>query len=203
MDANSITNYLNEVFQEIAINGVTSQNSNAIEAFLIEILDSGDYSIFTSTLFLNLIFLLETKETSLVIKHLVQEVKLKSLRIVYTSGSSYDSNISTTAVTTTNNNQCCNNKSSDEDELPLFEGLDLPPEGMNAFAKKIDIEDGKEVVRTYLIDHTGQALQLLNVEIKEFIEDLSKLNNNLLDQTYDVIKNQEISENVPLTEDDL
>lgn len=203
MDANSITNYLNEVFQEIAINGVTSQNSNAIEAFLIEILDSGDYSIFTSTLFLNLIFLLETKETSLVIKHLVQEVKLKSLRIVYTSGSSYDSNISTTAVTTTNNNQCCNNKSSDEDELPLFEGLDLPPEGMNAFAKKIDIEDGKEVVRTYLIDHTGQALQLLNVEIKEFIEDLSKLNNNLLDQTYEMTMKQTISEGVPLTEDDL
>lgn len=202
MDANSITNYLNEVFQEIAINGVTSQNSNAIEAFLIEILDSGDYSIFTSTLFLNLIFLLETKETSLIIKHLVQEVKLKSLRVVYTSGSNYDSGVSTAAVTA-NNNQCCNNKSSDEDELPFFEGLDLPPEGMNAFAKKIDIEDGKEVVRTYLIDHTGQALQLLNVEVKEFIEDLSKLNNNLLDQTYDVIKNQEISDNVPLTEDDL
>ena len=202
MDANSITNYLNEVFQEIAINGVTSQNSNAVEAFLIEILDSGDYSIFTSTLFLNLIFLLETKETSLIIKHLVQEVKLKSLRVVYTSGSNYDSGVSTAAVTT-NNNQCCNNKSSDENELPFFEGLDLPPEGMNAFAKKIDIEDGKEVVRTYLIDHTGQALQLLNVEVKEFIEDLSKLNNNLLDQTYDVIKNQEISDNVPLTEDDL
>ena len=201
MDANSITNYLNEVFQEIAINGITSQNSNAVEAFLIEILDSGDYSIFTSTLFLNLIFLLETKETSLIIKHLVQEVKLKSLRVVYTSGTNYENSVNYDS--SNDNSQCCNNKSSDEDELPLFEGLDLPPEGMNAFAKKIDIEDGKEVVRTYLIDHTGQALQLLNVEIKEFIEDLSKLNNNLLDQTYDVIKNQEISENVPLTEDDL
>lgn len=201
MDANSITNYLNEVFQEIAINGITAQNSNAVEAFLIEILDSGDYSIFTNTLFLNLIFLLETKETSLIIKHLVQEVKLKSLRVVYTSGTNYENSVNYNS--SNNNSQCCNNKSFDEDELPLFEGLDLPPEGMNAFAKKIDVEDGKEVVRTYLIDHTGQALQLLNVEIKEFIEDLSKLNNNLLDQTYDIIKNQEISENVPLTEDDL
>ena len=199
MDANCITDYLNEIFQEIAINGITLQNSNAIEEFLIKILDSEDYSVFTSTLFLNLIFLLETKDTSLIIKHLVQEVKLKSLRIIYTSGSNYENNNSFSNKQNCDNNTNC----SDEEELPFFEDLDLPPKGKNAFAKTIVVENGKEIIKTYLIDHTGQALQLLNTEVKEFIEDLNKLNNNLLDQTYEMTMKQTISEGVPLTEDDL
>lgn len=192
MDTNSITNNLNRLFQEVTLNSITSENVGAIELFLTSIIDSNNYQIFNDHMFLNLIFLLETQESSsYVIKHLLREVKLKSLRLMYTQGSAETSN------------ECCYNQ-QEREELPWFTDLPaLPAEGEISFAKTITQQDGQEIIKTYKIDHTGRALELVNTEINEYNEELETLNDSMLERVLKNINDTTLSDFVPLTEDDL
>jgi hypothetical protein len=128
-----------------------------------------------------LVFLIETKESSLIIKHLLSEIKLKSLRSIYLAKNETgvkEKDSLQKEISQNTESVCCG---KDEDELPCFPELDLPPEGYLSKAQQVLYENGKEIIKTFMIDHTGQAVQILNIEVNETDEELDKLNNNLLD----------------------
>ena len=85
MDTNFSSNNLNQLFQDVTLTSVNDRNVLQIETFLTNLIDSNDYEVFNSPIFMNFIFLLDSSETSFIIKHLIREIKLKSLRLVYTS----------------------------------------------------------------------------------------------------------------------
>jgi len=88
--------------------------------------------------------------------------------------------------------------------LPWFTDLPaLPAEGEISFAKTITQQDGQEIIKTYKIDHTGRALELVNTEINEYNEELETLNDSMLERVLKNINDTTLSDFVPLTEDDL
>ena len=185
MDINNTRDNLNTLFQEIVSTSVNDTNISQIETFLINIIDGKDYEIFSDLTFINLIFLLDSStQTTFLLKHLINEIKQKSLRLLYTNGGSQE--------------ECCDKK-----EFPVFDNLpSYPPVGQTSRAKRA-YEDGDDlVVETYIIDHTGKALELVSIERQEHNEQFDALNDSILERALKSIPEQ-LSSNVPLTEDDL
>ena len=191
MDANFSSNNLNQLFQDVTLASVNDRNILQIETFLTNLIDSNDYEVFNNPILMNFIFLLDSSETSFIIKHLVREIKLKSLRLVYTSKQRQDDEV----------NKCCMR----EEELPLFTDLpSLPPPGETSFARQVYQENGNEIIKTYLIDHTGQALELVSVETNEYESEFATLNDSVIERAVREVNGEDpLSLLVPLTEDDL
>ena len=191
MDANVSSNNLNQLFQDVTLASVNDRNILQIETFLTNLIDSNDYEVFNNPILMNFIFLLDSSETSFIIKHLVREIKLKSLRLVYTSKQRQDDEV----------NKCCMR----EEELPLFTDLpSLPPPGETSFARQVYQENGNEIIKTYLIDHTGQALELVSVETNEYESEFATLNDSVIERAVREVNGEDpLSLLVPLTEDDL
>lgn len=191
MDTNFSSNNLNQLFQDVTLTSVNDRNVLQIETFLTNLIDSNDYEVFNSPIFMNFIFLLDSSETSFIIKHLIREIKLKSLRLVYTSKQRQDNEIVGCSM--------------QEEELPLFTDLpSLPPPGETSFARQVYQENGNEIIKTYLIDHTGQALKLVNVETNEYESEFATLNDNVIERAVREVNGKDpLSSLVPLTEDDL
>lgn len=191
MDTNFSSNNLNQLFQDVTLTSVNDRNILQIEAFLTNLIDSNDYEVFNSPILMNFIFLLDSSETSFIIKHLVREIKLKSLRLVYTSKQRQDNEIIGCSM--------------QEEELPLFTDLpSLPALGETSFARQIYQENGNEIIKTYLIDHTGQALELVNVETNEYESEFATLNDSVIERAVKEVNGKDpLSSLVPLTEDDL
>lgn len=86
MDANnSINNFLTTLFQEISISGIQDSNKNQIEIFFTTILDTPNTDVFKHPLFYQLLLLIDREPiTNKVLSLLVEEVKLKALRVAFT-----------------------------------------------------------------------------------------------------------------------
>lgn len=86
MDANnSINNFLTALFQEVSISGIQESNKNQIEIFFTTILDTQNTEVFNHPLFYQLLLLIEREPiSSKVLSLLVEEAKLKALRIAFT-----------------------------------------------------------------------------------------------------------------------
>lgn len=195
MDHNSITNDLTALFQDVALNGVTNDNVDIIANLFMIILDDNNFTIFNNPLIANLIYLIEMNESSILIKHLVTEFKLKSLRLIYTNKNSL---MQEDCAAPSSQKQCC---TENEEDLPLFTNLiDLPPEGSFSRAKKIEEINGKKIIKTYRINHRGQAVELLGVEEQDFNKELEQLNDSVIER---VLKGVTNAKKTPLTEDDL
>lgn len=85
MDGNRIIVNLSNIFQDVALNGVNDQNIEAITEVLALVVDSNDLTIFNSPLLHNLFYILENNNTSsIILQQLIAEIKLKSVRLIYT-----------------------------------------------------------------------------------------------------------------------
>lgn len=86
MDAyNSINNFLTSLFQDVSINGLNDSNKNQIEQFFITILDTPYQEAFNNPLLYQVILLLEREPFSnKILSLLIEEVKLKGLRVAFT-----------------------------------------------------------------------------------------------------------------------
>lgn len=210
MDSTNITNHLISLFQQVTLYGVTDENTDELQEVLITILDSNDPALFNNLILTNLIYILELNEPSILMKHLITEVKLKSLRLIYTNRiqimgmGTPTAQKSAPTLMTAMPKECCKK----EEELPLFTNLSsLPKEGSYSRAKKIIRKDGKEFINIYRIDHTGQAIELLESKEKLVDDELHRLNNNIIERVLENIdKHHEQSTppaTAPLTEQDL
>ena len=87
MDAyNSINNFLISLFQNVSAFGITEENKNQIEQFFVTILDTPDINAFKNPLLFQLILLLKReKNSNKVIDLLIEEIELKSVRVLFTS----------------------------------------------------------------------------------------------------------------------
>lgn len=85
MDANnSINNFLTSLFQDVSINGVHDGNKYQIEQFFITILDTPYQEAFNSPLLYQMLLLLEREpSTNKILSLLIEEVKLKGLRVAF------------------------------------------------------------------------------------------------------------------------
>lgn len=84
MEQKSLRDYLNQFFQEITLNGLTEENLNNIEVFLSQVIDSSEVNIFGDILIYNFLNLLKNQNSStFILNHLIKEVELKGLRLVY------------------------------------------------------------------------------------------------------------------------
>ena len=164
MERESFKSNLIAAFQDVSVNGVTEINADIIQSMLMNVLDSNDISLFTDPVLTNLIFLLDLNASSILIQHLIHEFKLKSLRLLYTMAQQFE---------------------EEPQDLPMFTDLpNLPAPGTLGQARRVERFSDKEIVTTYEIDHTGQALRLVSVEeIATSKSDLDTLNNNVIDLT--------------------
>ncbi len=206
MDYNSIINNLNTAFQNIVLEGATENNLELITSTLLDVVDTTDLAIFNSPLLNNLIYFLEINHIStILISQLISEIKLKSLRLIYTNKNKILLNDEANTI------EVKNNASNADDELPRFTSLpSLPEVGSYGRAKMVSYKDGKEQIKTYRIDHTGQAIELLEIEEHPH-HDFSQLNDNVIDRVLSEMDNPnskrckapEVRKTKPLTEEDL
>ena len=85
MDAyNSINNFLTSLFQDVSINGLNDSNKNQIEQFFITVLDTPYQEAFNNPLLYQVLLLLERESsTNKILSLLIEEVKLKGLRVAF------------------------------------------------------------------------------------------------------------------------
>lgn len=202
MDYNSISDYLITLFQDVSLNGVNDNNLQDIESSLTMVLDSDDIKLFNHIALVNLIYLLDSSTTSTILIHrLVAELKLKSLRLIYTGRIN---------LTITEDTKCCMGRPSEEkttqEELPLLKNLpSLPPYGEVGIGRtKTLVGSGEELITEYEIDHTGQALKVLS-SYRQKIDELTELNDNVFDRVLKSIDEKESQQTTTavLTEADL
>ena len=202
MDYNSISDYLITLFQDVSLNGVNDSNLQNIESGLTMVLDSDDIKLFNHIALVNLIYLLDSSNTSTILIHrLVAELKLKSLRLIYTGRIN---------LAITEDAKCCtghpSEKKTTKEELPLLKNLpSLPPYGEIGIGRtKTLVGSGEELITEYEIDHTGQALRVLS-SYRQKINELVELNDNVFDRVLNDINEKESQQNtaIALTEADL
>lgn len=188
MDHNSISDYLITLFQDVSLNGVNDSNLQDIESGLIMVLDSDDIKLFNHIALVNLIYLLDSSNTSTILIHrLVAELKLKSLRLIYTGRIN---------LAVTEDAKCCMGRSLEkkttQEELPLLKNLpSLPPYGEVGIGRtKTLVGSGEELITEYEIDHTGQALKVLS-SYRQKINELAELNDNVFDRVLKSIDEKE------------
>lgn len=195
MDGNNYIDHLNYLFQYLTLNPLTEESENQVEALLIAILDSNNVEIFYNPLFQNFIHLLDMKEdSSFIILHLLKEIKLKSLRLIYTSGEQL----------ATIESEACDCEESDE-ELPQFDNIKLPEPGKKGRINVIEIQDDKKITHTYEINSEGVTVKKLCTKVEHNPEyergkDSGVLNDSILYKIMTKNKNQAAA---LLTEDDL
>lgn len=184
MDQNNATNNLNRLFQEVTLTSVNENNIMEIENLLISIIDNNNYSFFNNPIFINFIFLLDNIDnTSLVVKHLIKEIKLKSLRLLYTDCNKVE-------------DVCCE---EEVEKLPVLTGLpSYPQKGKTGIARTREDNGDFVVIKTYKIDHTGQAIELVKIEKEDKRNEIKILNDSMIERALN-----EYNGSVPLTEDDL
>lgn len=202
MDYNSISDYLITLFQDVSLNGVNDSNLQDIESSLTMVLDSDDIKLFNHIALVNLLYLLDSSNTSTILIHrLVAELKLKSLRLIYTGRIN---------LAITEDTKCCmgrpSEKKTTQEELPLLKNLpSLPPYGEVGIGRtKTLIGSGEELITEYEIDHTGQALKVLS-SYRQKIDELTELNDNVFDRVLKSIDEKESQHTTAavLTEADL
>lgn len=175
MDGNCIIVNLSNVFQEVAVNGVNDQNIEAITEVLALVVDSNDLTVFNSPLLHNLFYILENNNTSsIVLRQLIAEIKLKSVRLIYTGKNKV-------LITGEEAKTCVANETTD---LPKFTNLSqLPAKGTYARARHVVTEGDVERISVYKIDHTGQAVELVETLTRSLSKaDVTNLNDNVVDR---------------------
>ena len=122
MEQNCQRYNLKELFAQVVLNGVNEENKENLELYLIDVLDNRDTRIFNSALFYNFILMLKRQSnTTFLLEQLIQEVELKSFRLMYL-------NLDNDGNTSCDAQQPYNNKSSQRQSKPLKE-----LEGLNQF----------------------------------------------------------------------
>lgn len=191
MDYNSLNLNLTNLFQRIAItNEITEDFVNDVQNILIEIVDGADVSIFNSALLTNFIYLVENTNSTPVIKHLITELKLKSLRLIYTGVNNVFTEITP----------------APEEELPKFTDIaQLPPPGQFSHVKHVLRDGDDEITTTYRVDSTGQAVSIVNVSKTKINRDLDRFNDNIIERVLTEIDQHKNTAGLktPISENDL
>lgn len=194
MDRNNCIDHLNYLFQHLTMFPLTEESENQVEALLVTVLDSNNVEIFYNPLFQNFIHLLDMKEdSSFIILHLLKEIKLKSLRLIYMNG---------TALTEDADTECsCEVK----EELPQFDNVQLPEPGKKGRVNLIEFKDDKKLTHVYEINSEGVTTRKIKTVVEpnpdyESGKDAEVLNNSLLGKIMEKEKRQAAA---LLTEDDL
>lgn len=200
MDGNSIIVNLSNIFQDVALNGVNDQNIETITEVLSLVVDSNDLTVFNSPLLHNLFYILENNNTSsIILQQLITEIKLKSVRLIYTGKNKV-------LITSEEEKACVPNETTD---LPKFTNLpQLPARGTYARARHVVTEGDTERIYVYKIDHTGQAVELVETLTRSLSKaDVTNLNDNVVDRVLKEMDNpgaKRVSKAKPvLTENDL
>ena len=116
MEQNRPKYNLNNLFQDLTTNGLNEQNKNNITNFLMEVIDSKNENIFNDNVFHSFILLLKnSKENTLLISHLLEEIDLKIIRLGW--------------IKSLNSNQhCnCNNQKTNTNSMNQNENFNLSP----------------------------------------------------------------------------
>lgn len=200
MDGNRIIVNLSNIFQDVALNGVNDQNIETITEVLSLVVDSNDLTVFNSPLLHNLFYILENNNTSsIILQQLITEIKLKSVRLIYTGKNKV-------LITGEEEKACVPNETTD---LPKFTNLSqLPARGTYARARHVVTEGDTERIYVYKIDHTGQAVELVETLTRSLSKaDVTNLNDNVVDRVLKEMDNpgaKRVSKAKPvLTENDL
>lgn len=175
MDGNSIIVNLSNIFQDVALNGVNDQNIEAITEVMALVVDSNDLTVFNSPLLHNLFYILENSNTSsIILQQLIAEIKLKSVRLIYTGKNKV-------LIMGEEEKTCIPNEATD---LPKFTNLpQLPAPGSYARARHVVVEGDVERTFVYRIDHTGQAIELVETFTRSLSKaDVTNLNDNVVDR---------------------
>lgn len=201
MDGNRIIVNLSNIFQDVALNGVNDQNIEAITEVLALVVDSNDLTIFNSPLLHNLFYILENNNTSsIILQQLIAEIKLKSVRLIYTGKNKV-------LITGEEEKACVT--TNEITDLPKFANLpQLPARGTYARARHVVTEGDTERIYVYKIDHTGQAVELVETLTRSLSKaDVTNLNDNVVDRVLKEMDNpgaKRVSKAKPvLTENDL
>lgn len=142
MDANnSINNCLTALFQEISISGITDSNKQQLESFFIALLDTPNREVFKHPLFYQLLLLIEREPVSnKVLSLLLDEIKLKSLRVAFTpemvapTAASGTLNNSQCIPTQKSSESCCNNNNNNTTEKRFIQKTrPIPPRDNSIF----------------------------------------------------------------------
>ena len=116
MEQNHPKYNLNNLFQDLTANGLNEQNKNNITNFLIEIIDSKSEHIFNDNIFHSFILLLKSsKENTLLISHLLEEIDLKTIRLGWIKSLNSDKVCN------------CNNSKSNLNSMNQNENFNLSP----------------------------------------------------------------------------
>lgn len=192
-------NNLIDLFQKVSLSPLNQELLIQIEQALEEILDSKDYSIFNSLLLHNFILLLRNKESSsFYLNHLIHEIELKSLRLVYSNRVPLEEKVNKTQIS------CCENSSNKvnqipeefvnkpkikieknpqirKEEIPDLSNVKRPPQGSLSLVKDIKFFNDQKITTTFSINHEGQVVECVE-RIYETIDssDTRYLNDSLL-----------------------
>ncbi len=194
MDQYNHLDHLNYLFQYLTINPLTEESESQVEELLITILDSNDMEIFYNPLFQNFIHLLDMKEdSSFIILHLLKEIKLKSLRLIYINGPSLTEPC------------CCTEEEVYDEELPQFDNVILPEPGKRGQINVIEFQDDKKITHVYEVNEKGVTTKKLKTIVEtnpeyENGKDVAFLNDSIL---YKIMQKEKRQAASTLTEDDL
>ena len=188
MDTNYKTDNLTELSMAITFGELTEEYIHQIEEVLNNFLNtSGEKSFGDIDFYRFLLILQNAGPINFMIDHLVRESFQKILRLTYYYYMAQDMPMEST--------QCCEPKMQNQ-KLPKFENVKLPPEGKFDQVITMETINGELHEFTYRIDHTGQAIALLHDNKKKSTQrntPETDLNRSLLSQIYE--DNLKLSEN--------
>lgn len=180
MERNNPKNHLINLFQAITFQGVSDENVQEIEDFLMKILDSKEYNeIFDCSIFYNFVTLLKKQEfLSPILYYLIQEIELKALRLEFSKFSGNEEK----------KEKCqeCNGEKKDSFKLRHVDNQDLwPKEGETAVIKTIeeDKEKGLEYETTFKIDSHGNPVEFISRYAKFKSNSASNLDDRVLNRS--------------------
>ena len=132
------------------------------------------------------------EDSSFIILHLLKEIKLKSLRLMYLNEELSSS-------------ESCDCVEECDEELPQFDNVQLPEPGKKGQINVIEIQDDKKITHTYEINSEGVTVKKLRTVTEpnpeyERGKDAAFLNDSILNKIMTRNKNQATAF---LTEDDL